>query len=208
MTTVPRPTEDAALETRALPGIPSCRWEQEAIVPSRYRWLWESSPNEGRLRTPLDCTHGIVFEFDRNTRYLELWTDDESLLARPRADLLGTTVNEALGFERGHLLTESIERVIHTRRPERFQFELEVLGGRRKFLADAMRTHANTCMCLVQAISDQPPQPVVEQPAGLRDYGLTRAEREVLAQVRLGLTNEQIARRLFVSASTVHAHLK
>lgn len=37
---------------------------------------------------------------------------------------------------------------------------------------------------------------------------LTRREREVLDQIRLGLTNRQIAQRLFVSTNTVNKHVQ
>ena len=37
---------------------------------------------------------------------------------------------------------------------------------------------------------------------------LTRREREVLDHLRLGLTNRQIAERLFVSTNTVNKHVQ
>ena len=37
---------------------------------------------------------------------------------------------------------------------------------------------------------------------------LTRREREVLDQIRLGLTNRQIAQRLYVSTNTVNKHVQ
>jgi len=44
-------------------------------------------------------------------------------------------------------------------------------------------------------------------PAAGRPGGLTERELEVLARVAVGLTNEQVAARLFLSARTVNWHL-
>src|SRR5262249_18600569 len=63
---------------------------------SALRDLSEIRTSESRLRTLLGCTKGIVFEFDAKARYLNIWTDDDSLLARPRNELLGKPINEAL----------------------------------------------------------------------------------------------------------------
>ncbi|HKW72274.1 MAG TPA: LuxR C-terminal-related transcriptional regulator [Candidatus Dormibacteraeota bacterium] len=42
----------------------------------------------------------------------------------------------------------------------------------------------------------------------LSETQLTRREREVLDHLRLGLTNRQIAERLFVSTNTVNKHVQ
>jgi DNA-binding NarL/FixJ family response regulator len=38
--------------------------------------------------------------------------------------------------------------------------------------------------------------------------GLSRRERDVLEQIRLGLTNRQIAERLVVSTNTINKHVQ
>ena len=39
-------------------------------------------------------------------------------------------------------------------------------------------------------------------------FALTRREREVLDHIRLGLTNRQIAERLYVSTNTINKHVQ
>ncbi|HKW06824.1 MAG TPA: helix-turn-helix transcriptional regulator [Candidatus Dormibacteraeota bacterium] len=41
-----------------------------------------------------------------------------------------------------------------------------------------------------------------------RESNLSRRERQVLDQIQLGLTNRQIATRLFVSTNTVNKHVR
>ena len=41
-----------------------------------------------------------------------------------------------------------------------------------------------------------------------RESNLSRRERQVLDQIQLGLTNRQIATRLFVSTNTVNKHVQ
>ncbi len=52
-----------------------------------------TTSEERRLRALVGCTHGAAFEFDRECRYLGIWTTDDSLLARPRTETLGATVS-------------------------------------------------------------------------------------------------------------------
>src|SRR5262245_9668066 len=98
--------------------------------------------SENRLRVLLGCTKGIVFEFDRAARYLSAWTHDETLLARPMSELLGRTINEALGEDEGAPFTEAVQRVFHSGTPETLEYELQVQGGRRWFSADVLRSPA------------------------------------------------------------------
>src|SRR5262249_28017777 len=107
---------------------------------SALRDLTELRTSESRLRTLLRCTKGIVLEFDANARYVNIWNDDDSLLTRPRNELLGKTINEALGTEPGRRFTESVQRVIRTGSPESIEYDLDVQGGHRFFLADAVRS--------------------------------------------------------------------
>ncbi|NVB80837.1 MAG: response regulator [Kofleriaceae bacterium] len=96
--------------------------------------------SESRLRAILGCTKGIVFEFDRDARYLNLWTHEESLLARPRSEVIGRTIVEALGEEVGRPLAECVRRVYDTGISETLEYELVLRGGRRWFLADILIT--------------------------------------------------------------------
>ena len=49
-----------------------------------------------RLSALVGCIHGLVLEFDGEARYLHAWADDPALIARPAAELVGRTIDEAL----------------------------------------------------------------------------------------------------------------
>jgi PAS domain S-box-containing protein len=92
---------------------------------------------ERRLKVLLGCTTGIIFEFDRESRYVHVWTGNEAFLARPPAELLGRTIEEVLGKEASSPFVERIARIHVTGKPETFEYSLDVIGGRLWFLADA-----------------------------------------------------------------------
>jgi PAS domain S-box-containing protein len=94
--------------------------------------------SEERLKLLLGCANGIAFEFNEAGVYLNVWTNSEPLLARPRAELLGRTIIEVLGEARGRAFDELVRRVIHTGQIESLEYMLEVQGGRRWFLADVI----------------------------------------------------------------------
>jgi two-component system, cell cycle sensor histidine kinase and response regulator CckA len=94
--------------------------------------------SENRLRVILGCTKGIVFEFDRDARYLDVWTHDVALLARPREEMIGRTINEVLGASIGLPLTSAIRRVFDCGVSETIEYELRVPGGARWFVADVV----------------------------------------------------------------------
>ncbi|PTL75934.1 sensor histidine kinase [Vitiosangium sp. GDMCC 1.1324] len=93
---------------------------------------------EERLRVVLGLTDSIVFEFDAEGRYLAVLTRTEGLLAMPREQMLGRTLTEVLGPQVAAPFMERIQRVLATKQPDRFEYSLDVPGGRRWFSADGM----------------------------------------------------------------------
>lgn len=91
------------------------------------------------LRVVLGLTDSLVFEFDADGRYLEVWTRTDALLAMPRESFLGRTISETMEPRIAALTMESIQRVLARGLPDRFEYSLELEGGRRWFSADAMR---------------------------------------------------------------------
>jgi two-component system cell cycle sensor histidine kinase/response regulator CckA len=114
---------------------------------------------ENRLKVLLGCTKGIVFELDRDSRYVGVWTHDDGLLAAPRQALVGKTIGEVLGPEFGATFAGMIQRIYDTGKPETLEYELEVQGGgQRWFVADLMESppmagRDRTVVCLVRDIT-------------------------------------------------------
>jgi PAS domain S-box-containing protein len=90
--------------------------------------------SEKRLRALIGSIDEIVFEFDADGTYLNVWTEHESLLARPKADLIGRRIPEILGEAQGQPFVEIIQRVLKTGKPETVEYPLNVLGGPLWFL--------------------------------------------------------------------------
>jgi DNA-binding NarL/FixJ family response regulator len=120
---------------------------------------------------------------------LTTYTDDESVLAALQAGAVGYLSKDA------HV--EDIERAIHTVHDGHALFDPEV----QRLLADSLRARLAG-----EAVSQGAPGGV---PAGLSRTpdGLTQREVEVLRLVASGLSNSQMARRLFISEATVKTHI-
>ena len=97
----------------------------------------EQAQREGerQLAALVASLDDIVFEFDAGGTYRHAWARDESLLARPRAELIGHSLVEVLGEQAGRPFTSACQRVITTGQPEEIEYSLEVGSGQRWFLA-------------------------------------------------------------------------
>ena len=93
--------------------------------------------NESRFRSLIASIDEIVFEFDNSGRYLNAWTADEKLLARPKEELIGRTITEVLGEEIGGRFVRVFQRVFTTGRPESIEYPLSVISGDRWFRGHA-----------------------------------------------------------------------
>jgi PAS domain S-box-containing protein/putative nucleotidyltransferase with HDIG domain len=91
--------------------------------------------SERQMRALVASLDDIVFEFDEEGTYLNVWARDESLLARPKAEVLGRRIVEVLGEENGRPFTEAVKRVLASGQVEDMEYPLDVTGGRRWFLA-------------------------------------------------------------------------
>ena len=94
--------------------------------------LWA---RERQMQALVGSLDDIAFEYDATGTYLNVWTRDESLLARPKADLIGRDVVEVLGAELGGMLLGIFQRVIARRQAERVEYALDLPQGKRWFLA-------------------------------------------------------------------------
>jgi NarL family two-component system response regulator LiaR len=86
----------------------------------------------------------------------------------------------------------------------------EILNAIRKVLAGKSTLESGIAMELLRQLlaEERPPKPLEEQPPRSSQLGgLTRREVEVLRLIATGRTNQQIARSLLVSVSTVKTHV-
>ncbi len=118
--------------------------------------MTSADEGEHRLKVLLACTKGIIFELDRDSRYIGVWTHDERLLAKPREELLGRTIGDILGSSHGAVFAGMIQRVCDTGIPETLEYELDTQGGKRLcFAADIVQApelpgRPKSVVCLVR----------------------------------------------------------
>jgi two-component system NtrC family sensor kinase len=102
-----------------------------------------------RLQVALGLAEGIVFEFDPEGRYLEVWTRSEELLVAPREQMLGRTIPEVMGAQLAAPFLERIRHILATGQVERFEYSLDLKGGLRWFSADGLKVPSRQSVVLV-----------------------------------------------------------
>jgi len=78
-------------------------------------------------------TRGLLFEMDRDGRYLQVWTSEEQLLVRPANELIGRTITDIVGPALAARFLAIFRRVIDTGEPAQFEYSADVPAGRRTF---------------------------------------------------------------------------
>ncbi len=106
----------------------------QAGIAERERVEGSLRESEARLRALVGSIDEIVFEFDADGRYLNIWTSDESLLVRPRSELIGRLAG-VLGEKEAAPYLETFRRVLASGEAESLEYPLQVMAGRRWFLA-------------------------------------------------------------------------
>lgn len=90
--------------------------------------------SEARLRALVGSIDEVVVELDQEGTYLNVWAADESLLVRPRSELIGKKLSDVLDEGLAGYSAAAIRRVLETGHPESIEYALDALGGRRWFL--------------------------------------------------------------------------
>ncbi|MEP7340012.1 MAG: two-component regulator propeller domain-containing protein [Acidobacteriota bacterium] len=91
--------------------------------------------NELRLHTLVNSIDEIVFEFDAEGTYLNIWTTNDNLLVKPREELLGRSATEVLGEEFMRPFLAAYRRVLDSGCGETLEYALLLPDKTRWFLA-------------------------------------------------------------------------
>jgi PAS domain S-box-containing protein len=89
---------------------------------------------EARLLAMVEAIDEIVFEFDGAGIIRNVWTTNESALARPKSELLGSSIQQVFGEEIARPFLETLQRVISTGRGESIEYSIPFENGPRWFL--------------------------------------------------------------------------
>lgn len=114
--------------------------------------------NEARLHAFIGSIDEVVFELDAKGIVLNVWTRDASLLTRPQSEIMGRQAAEALSREFASAFEAAFQRVLTTGQSENLEYPLDVIGGRKWFLArmnaiPALPGSAQTVCMLVRDIT-------------------------------------------------------
>lgn len=130
---------------------------------SRQQWMGLSGmieQSKRQLQALVASLDDVVFEFDEQGTYLNVWTRNEGLLFKPKDEILGRTIEEVLGRELGRPFMEMVARVAADGTTEDVEYSLEVSSGRRWFVARTSRITpkghgSNTVSMVVRDITDR-----------------------------------------------------
>jgi signal transduction histidine kinase len=104
------------------------------LITERNRAELESKGGEARMQALVSTIDEVVFEFDVNGTYKNIWTTDETLLVKPRAELLGRRAGEFLDAEVMHPVLSAFRRVLQTGIGESIEYAL-LMPSEKWFLA-------------------------------------------------------------------------
>lgn len=91
--------------------------------------------SERRMRAMLNALPGVVFLFDRESRYIYVHAKHPSILYAPAEQLLGHSLIQVLGKELGERLTAANNRAWKSRAIESVEYDLLIEGQTRTFEA-------------------------------------------------------------------------
>jgi PAS domain S-box-containing protein len=98
--------------------------------------------SEDRLKAIVDAIDEVIFEIDREGIFRNVWTTDDSVLARPREKLIGHRISELLGEALALQFAECLIRVTAAGRGESIEYSIAFGAETRWFLARVSPIHS------------------------------------------------------------------
>ena len=106
-----------------------------SLIAERAETLRKSEEGEARMQALVHSIDQVVFEFDLDGTYKNVWTRDESLLIRPRSELLNRRIADFFSDEVSAPFLEVIRKVLHSAHGESMEYSLAVGSEEHWFLA-------------------------------------------------------------------------
>jgi PAS domain S-box-containing protein len=97
-----------------------------ALVTQREQGEWDLRASYARMEALVQSVNEVIFEFDRDGTYKNVWTTDDSMLLLPRATLVGMNLDEVVGREVARDLVNAFRRVLETGKGESVEYFLPV----------------------------------------------------------------------------------
>ncbi len=104
-------------------------------ISERIQAELSAKESELRVRALVSSIDDVVFEFDADGAYVNIWTTNEELLPQPREKMIGHRAGKFFGRAFAQLFLEAFPRVLSTGQPESIEYSLDLpTRGRRHFL--------------------------------------------------------------------------
>ncbi len=111
------------------------RVEHYTDITGRIRSANELAQGQSRLQALVNSINEIIFEFSAEGEYLDVWTHNPKLLARPKEEMIGRTITEILGDEFGAIFQDLIDKALSTKQTQSLEYSLNLESGKHWFLA-------------------------------------------------------------------------
>ncbi|MGH9684969.1 MAG: response regulator [Candidatus Acidiferrales bacterium] len=108
--------------------------ELQKEVAERKQAGQELRESEARLQTLVSSIDEVVFEFDADGTYRNVWTRNEALLVRPKDELIGRRAADVVGEEAAGPLIEVFRRVLETGLGESIEYSVPIQSVTHWFL--------------------------------------------------------------------------
>jgi PAS domain S-box-containing protein len=118
-----------------------------ALITESRQTEQELRDSEARLQAMVGAIDEVVFEFDFDGIFRNVWTTDEAVLARPKKELLGQSIAQFLGAEVSAPFVEAFRRVLSTGRGESIEYSIPIRAEVRWFLARVSPIRAPGGIC-------------------------------------------------------------
>ena len=115
-----------ALEQRVIDRTRALQIE----IAEREKAAHALQKNKERLLTLINSIDDFVFEVDADGTYLNIWTQREDLLIRPKNELIGRRISDVFGSD---ILTNRIRTLLETGQTDSFEMAVDLPSGRRWF---------------------------------------------------------------------------
>jgi PAS domain S-box-containing protein len=105
------------------------------LVSEREESQWSLRESHARMEALVASVNEVIFEFDAEGTYTNIWTEDESTLVIPRRQMLGKKLSEVVDRDIAKLLLDVTRKVLSTGRGETIEYRFQIRGEDRWYIS-------------------------------------------------------------------------